>query len=138
MGTKYAGKNLLVAVNTGTYAAPTWTTIGGQRTLDLGRSADEIETSDKTSAGWKSFLAGLKEWSLECELMIETSDAGRQAVESAFANDTRLDVAIQLNASNIYRGYANVTEFSLAAPHDDAWSGSLTLKGDGALTPVAY
>lgn len=138
MGDKHAGKDLLVAVNTGTYAVPVWTSIGGQRTLDLGRSADEIETSDKTSAGWKSFLAGLKEWSLEVEIMIEESDSGRQTIESAFANDTRLDMAIQLDASNIYRGYANITEFSLSAPHDDAWTGSLTLKGDGALTPTSY
>lgn len=136
--TKYAGKSLLVCVNTGTYAAPTWTSIGGQRGLTLDRSSDEIDTSDKTSSGWKSFLQGLKEWTLEVEACIETSDSGRQTVESAYNNDTRLDIAVQLSGSNIYRGYANVTQFSLEGPYDDAWTGSITLKGDGALTPTSY
>jgi TP901-1 family phage major tail protein len=138
MGDKHAGKDLIVCVNTGTYAAPVWTSIGGQRTLSLGRTADEIETSDKTSAGWKSFLAGLKEWTLEVEVVIEESDNGRQTLEDAYENDTRLDIAVQLDASTIYRGYANITDFSLEAPYDDAWTGSLTLKGDGALTPTSY
>ena len=53
--TASAGKDYLIYLNTGsTEASPTWTLLGGQRSGDLSRQADEIDASHKTSGGWKS------------------------------------------------------------------------------------
>ena len=56
-----AGKDYLIYLNTGaTEANPTWTLLGGQRSGDLSRQADEIDASHKTSGGWKTTLPGLR------------------------------------------------------------------------------
>ena len=48
--TATAGKDYLIYLNTGaTEAAPTWTLLGGQRSGDLNREADEIDASHKCS-----------------------------------------------------------------------------------------
>ena len=63
-----AGKDYLLYVNTGaTETSPTWTLVGGQRSGDLSRKADEIDASDKTSGGWKATLPGLRSWSIDLE-----------------------------------------------------------------------
>lgn len=74
-----AGKDYLIYLNTGeTEATPVWTLLGGQRSGDLARKADSIDASNKTSGGWKSSLAGLREWSIDLESVVILNDAGSQ------------------------------------------------------------
>ena len=62
------GKDFLIYINTGeSEANPTWTLIGGQRSGTLNRSAESLDASHKTSGGWKSTVAGLREWSIDLE-----------------------------------------------------------------------
>lgn len=135
---KHAGKDVLILVNTGTTGSPTWTSIAGQRGTTLNRKGDAIDTSDKTTSGWKTSLQGLKEWSCEAEIIIETLDNGRQALETAFNAGTNVDICLQLNESVIYRGTAAVTEFTIDTPHDDVMSGKITLSGASALTATSF
>mgnify|MGYP002660179116 CR=1 FL=1 len=61
VSTATAGKDYLIYLNTGASEdAPVWTLLGGQRSGDLTRQADEIDASNKTSGGWKSVIPGLK------------------------------------------------------------------------------
>ena len=53
--TATAGKDYLIYLNAGeSDTNPTWLLLGGQRSGDLSRQADEIDASSKTSNGWKS------------------------------------------------------------------------------------
>ncbi len=56
-----AGKDILLAIyNTG---GDKLLAISGQQGLTINRSADSIEiTSKDTAGGWKSKIAGMKEW----------------------------------------------------------------------------
>ena len=83
--TATAGKDYLIYLNTGTTeAAPTWTLLGGQRSGDLNREADEIDASHKTSGGWESTLPGLRSWSIDLETIYLAGDIGAKFLEAAF------------------------------------------------------
>ena len=88
-----AGKDYLLYVNTGTTeAAPTWTLVGGQRSGDLSRKADEIDASDKTSGGWKATLPGLRSWSIDLESVYLAGDTGAKFLEAAFLNNKQVNI----------------------------------------------
>ena len=66
-----AGKNYLIYLNVGTDETTNaeWLLLGGQRSGDVSRKADSIDASHKGSGGWKSTIAGLKEWSIDLETL---------------------------------------------------------------------
>ena len=106
--TATAGKDYLIYLNTGTTeAAPTWTLLGGQRSGDLNREADEIDASHKTSGGWKSTLPGLRSWSIDLETVY---------------------------LAGFVTGWGSITECSLSTPHDDVATLKGTISGDGPLS----
>ena len=83
--TATAGKDYLVYVATaGTASNYTWTLVGGQRSGTLNRTAEEIDTSHKTSGGWASTIAGLRSWSLDMESIYLAGDEGAKFLEAAF------------------------------------------------------
>lgn len=75
--TATAGKDYLIYLNAGeSDTNPTWLLLGGQRSGDLSRQADEIDASSKTSNGWKSTIPGLRNWSLDLESVYLAGDKG--------------------------------------------------------------
>ena len=59
-----AGKDILLAIFDET--GENLLAIAGQQGLTINRSADSIEvTSKDTVGGWKSKIAGMKEWSID-------------------------------------------------------------------------
>ena len=63
-----AGKDILLAVWDSTGAK--LMAVSGQQGLTINRSADSIEiTSKDTQGGWKSKIAGMKEWSIDLSLI---------------------------------------------------------------------
>ena len=65
ISTATVGKDYLLMINTGTFAVPVWTVVGGQRNSKLTEKADSIDVSDKATDGWSSKLAGMKSWSID-------------------------------------------------------------------------
>ena len=58
-----AGKDILLAIRS--MDGSKLLAISGQQGLTINRSADSIEiTSKDTMGGWKSKIAGMKEWSI--------------------------------------------------------------------------
>lgn len=132
-----AGKDYLIYLNTGTSeAAPTWTLLGGQRSGDLSREADEIDASHKTSGGWKSTLPGLRSWSIDLESVYLKDDAGAKFLEEAFLVGKQVNVKFEYPDKSYVTGWGSVTECSLSTPHDDVATLSGTIKGDGALSEL--
>lgn len=131
-GQKLAGVDVLVKLGSPAVA------IGGQSGATLNRSMNVIETTDKTSNGWVTKIGGTKEWSIDMDAFLVVSDAGYQALSTAFAN--REEVDIEMAIGNItYSGKALLSDFPVEAPSDDAVTFSITLEGTGELmeTPIA-
>lgn len=133
--TATAGKDYLIYLNTGTTeAAPTWTLLGGQRSGDLNREADEIDASHKTSGGWKSTLPGLRSWSIDLETVYLAGDTGAKFLEAAFLAGKQVHVKFEYPDKSFVTGWGSITECSLSTPHDDAATLKGTISGDGPLS----
>lgn len=129
------GKDYLIYLNTGTTeAAPTWTLLGGQRSGDLNREADEIDASHKTSGGWKSTLPGLRSWSIDLETVYLAGDAGAKFLEAAFSEGKQVHVKFEYPDKSFVTGWGSITECSLSTPHDDVATLKGTISGDGPLS----
>lgn len=133
--TATAGKDYLIYLNTGTTeAAPTWTLLGGQRSGDLNRKADEIDASHKTSGGWKSTLPGLRSWSIDLETVYLAGDTGAKFLEAAFLAGKQVHVKFEYPDKSFVTGWGSITECSLSTPHDDVATLKGTISGDGPLS----
>ena len=133
--TATAGKDYLIDLNTGTTeAAPTWTLLGGQRSGDLNREADEIDASHKTSGGWKSTLPGLRSWSIDLETVYLAGDTGAKFLEAAFLAGKQVHVKFEYPDKSFVTGWGSITECSLSTPHDDVATLKGTISGDGPLS----
>jgi TP901-1 family phage major tail protein len=133
--TATAGKDYLIYLNTGTTeAAPTWTLLGGQRSGDLNREADEIDASHKTSGGWKSTLLGLRSWSIDLETVYLAGDTGAKFLEASFLAGKQVHVKFEYPDKSFVTGWGSITECSLSTPHDDVATLKGTISGDGPLS----
>lgn len=133
--TATAGKDYLIYLNTGTTeAAPTWTLLGGQRSGDLNREADEIDASHRTSDGWKSTLPGLRSWSIDLETVYLAGDTGAKFLEAAFLAGKQVHVKFEYPDKSFVTGWGSITECSLSTPHDDVATLKGTISGDGPLS----
>lgn len=133
--TATAGKDYLIYLNTGTTeAAPTWTLLGGQRSGDLNREADEIDASHKTSGGWKSTLPGLRSWSIDLETVYLAGDTGAKFLEAAFLAGKQVHVKFEYPDKSFVTGWGSITECSLSTPHDDVATLKGTISGAGPLS----
>ena len=129
-----AGKDIILSVfdATGTDLLA----ISGQKGLTINRSADSIEvTSKDTQGGWKSKIAGMKEWSVDNDGFYIPSHASHKAIGTAFQNSDPVCIKIVNGKTkkSMFGGLAYVTDYSLEAPYDDGMTYSMSLEGNGAL-----
>ncbi len=113
-------------------AAATVTDIGNW-SLDLG-----VDVLEDTSLGddWKTFIAGLKEWSASAEgtWNVASDTAGQKALQDAFLAGNTVALKLYVNATNNYSGNAIITGISIEDPVDDIVSFSVEFQGTGAPT----
>jgi predicted secreted protein len=100
--------------------------------LELG--ADTLEV---TALGddWKTFIAGLKEWSASAEgfYSVHTDTTGQKALQDAYLNSTEVALKLYVNTTNYYSGSAYLSGLSIEDPVDDTVSISFEFQGTGAL-----
>lgn len=114
--------------------------ISGQQGLTINRSADQIEiTSKDTQGGWKSYLAGMKEWSIDNDGLFVPSDESHSILSQAFENSEPVCVKVVDGKRKVgmFGGLAVVTDYPIEAPHDDAVTYSVTLSGMGPLVDLS-
>ncbi len=131
-----AGKDILLCVFNST--GDKLMAISGQQGLKLTRSAETIEVTSKDSQGWKSSLAGLKEWSIDNEGLYVLSEETHEGLGKAFTNGTMVCVKIINNKTKaaLFGGLAYITEYTVEAPYDEAATYSITLEGNGPLVDL--
>lgn len=113
--------------------------ISGQQGLTINRSADQIEiTSKDTAGGYKAYLAGMKEWSIDNDGLFVPTDESHRILSQAFENGDPVCVKVVDGKRKVgmFGGLAVVTDYPIEAPHDDAVTYSLTLSGMGPLVDL--
>ena len=127
--TKIKGLEVLLYVGTNVVA--------GQRGASLSMSADDIDITDKTTEGYKAFLAGLKEWSISCDGLVCVGDAGYDALVDAFLNAEEVQVQLKNEAGTFgYQGTVSIASMDFDAQYDDALTYSCELKGASKLEKI--
>lgn len=129
-----AGKDIILAVfsDDGTSLLA----ISGQQGLTINRSADSIEiTSKDTVGGWKSKIAGMKEWSIDNDGLYVPDDESHTVLSKAFENGEPvcLKVINSKEKKGMFGGLAVITDYPIEAPYDDAVTYSISFEGMGAL-----
>lgn len=113
--------------------------ISGQQGLTINRSADQIEiTSKDTQGGWKSYLAGMKEWSIDNDGLYVSNDQSHRILSQAFENSDPVCIKVVdgKRKAGMFGGLAVVTDYPIEAPYDDAVTYSITLSGMGPLVDL--
>lgn len=129
-----AGKDILLAVYNADGSK--LIAIGGQQGLTINRSADSIEiTSKDTAGGWKSKIAGMKEWSIDNDGLYVPGDEAHSILSQSFENSDPVCIKVidGKRKRGMFGGLAVITDYPLEAPYDDAMTYSLSLEGMGAL-----
>ena len=131
-----AGKDILLAV---------WNTDGtkllavsGQQGLTINRSADTIEVNSKDGDGWKSKIAGLKEWSIDNDGLYVTDEDSHKALGAAFESGDPVCIKVvnSKTKKGMFGGLAVITEYTVEAPFDDAMTYSVSFAGMGKLVDL--
>lgn len=108
--------------------------VAGQRNATLSLSSDTIDTTAKDTGDWRTFLAGLKSWTLSCDGLYVTADAGILELENSFLNGDTVTVKLAKDTDWTATGEAVITSLDYDASLEDVMSFSVELQGTGALT----
>lgn len=132
-----AGKDVLLCVYNAT--GENLLAISGQQGLTINRSADTIEiTSKDTEGGWKSYLPGMKEWSIDNDGLYVPNDQSHGILSTAFENGDPVCIKVVngKTKTGMFGGLAVITDYPIEAPYDDSMTYSITLSGMGALADL--
>ena len=132
-----AGKDILLCLFTsdGTKLLA----IAGQQSLTINRSADTVETTSKdTKGGWKSQMAGMKEWSIDSDGAYVMGAESHKELQKYFESGALMCIKIVdiKESKPLFGGLAVLTEYTLEAPYDDAMTYSCSIAGNGALVDL--
>ena len=134
MARKIAGAEVLLQVKDGSNLV----TVAGQSGTTLNMSADTIDVTDKTSGGWKTSMAGLREWSIDQDVFYTIGDASNKLLMDAFVNREPIEAVIRIGKNDeadgtTFTGQVYITDFPLDLALDNAVSVSMSLAGASAL-----
>lgn len=136
MARKIAGAEVLLKVKQG---EGTLIPVAGQQGMTVNLSADTMDVTDKTSDGWKTYMPGLKEWSIDQDVFYTVGDASNKLLLDAYLNGETVVVDVlagkESEAGAIhFTGEAYITSFPFDFSLDNAASVSMSLSGASALT----
>ncbi len=85
---------------------------------------------------WKSFVAGLKEWSASAESSwaVATDTNGQTAAQAAFLAGTTVEVRLYVDGTNYYSGNAYITGLSVSTEVSGIVTASWDFQGTGELS----
>jgi hypothetical protein len=133
--------------NTGTYESPVWNEVPNAKDVALGGDAEEVDVTTRKNAGFKATVAGLKDASVEFDMVWDTEDADFSAFQDAFFATTPAEKAIEVAVmdgdiavagNEGLRATMAVTNFSRNEPLGEALTVSVTLKPTYADNPPEW
>lgn len=105
-------------------------------------SMDEIDQTNKDSAGWKQIIGGLRSWSVSADALYQNeAESSKKAFTDFWDNiENRTKVFVELTRAGTltsdnkyYHGEAYVTSLSVNGGTEDQSTFSVSLTGSGAL-----
>jgi len=129
--TNYAGKNFLL--KTGTWSGGT--TVADCKTHSLKVNNEQVDITNKSSAGWRTLLANAGVQSVDITLGgVMTSDTGFETLQGyAFANSINA-LAMQWADGDTLEGNFAVSNFEITGEHNGAQQFTCTLQSSGQPT----
>lgn len=109
------------------------------RNVTFNNTRESIEdTARDTTTGYKSFIGGLGEWSVEGEIVKKYPvSTAAEAVKTAFlANSNLSNVQVLDSQGNGFKGDVAVTNYTENQPNADVVTISFTFSGRGTPTEV--
>ncbi|AGK52033.1 phage tail tube protein [Bacillus sp. 1NLA3E] len=118
--------------------AGTFITIASQRGAKFTEEVDTIETTSKSSNGWKEYDYALAGWKISCDGAYVLNDAAYDKLKTAMRNKTKVKAKWSETGSSgdVETGDALVTSRELDAPYDAEVTYAFELLGTGSPTTV--
>lgn len=115
--------------------------LGGQTGSTLNRESATIDTTDKTSGGFTTSIAGLISWSVDCDGFVVLGDSAFELIEDAFMSRKEIDVEIRVGANSeaegvTYSGSGYIVDLPLEFASDSAVTYALSISGASPLEKV--
>lgn len=128
-------------VNTGTQQSPVWSEVDTARDVNFGLTAGDVDDTSRTARGWRSRLAGLKEWGADFEMIYDVTNTAWELVRQAYFQGTALEILaldgdVATDNNEGVRGTIFVTDFSKAEPLEDVMINNVSMVGNGTPTWV--
>ena len=104
--------------------------------VTISASIDTIETTDKDSAGWKTFISGDKSWTISGSANLDwsaTENVSQTFTDFSAGTAVAVDVGSATNAK-FYSGSGIITSWSLSAPRNALSTFSFEVQGTSTLT----
>lgn len=80
--------------NTGSFASPTWNEVPNVKDLTLGLDKDETDVTTRASGGFKEFVDGMIDASVEFSMLWDDADEDFTALRTAFFAKTPIEFAV--------------------------------------------
>ena len=80
--------------NSGSYGSPTWVEIDNVKDLTLNLDKDETDVTTRGSGGFKEFVDGMIDASIDWGMLWDTADANFTAIRTAFFAKTNIEFLI--------------------------------------------
>lgn len=106
--------------------------VGGQRNIQLNRSSNAIDITNKIKSEWQENLQGLKTWGVTCNGIYVINSESLSLLEECFMESKDVEVTIIIGSKK-YNGKAIITNFPVNATYDKQFKYNITLLGNGAL-----
>lgn len=111
-------------------------TLSLEMEVSLSGSLDTIETTDKDSAGWKTFIGGDKTWTASGSANLDwsaTENISQTFTDFTTGTAVAIDVGSAVDAK-FYSGNGLITGWSFEGPRNGLATFSFEVQGTGALT----
>ena len=130
------GNECVLYYNAGTSGSPSWQELDTVRDVTLSLSANDVDDTSRTTNGWRSRLAGLREWGLSFEMIYNPDNTAWQKVREAYFNGTAIEILaldgdITVDGQEGVRGTVYVTSFERAEPLEDVVVNNTEMVGNG-------
>jgi len=115
--------------------------IACETSCEINFDADMRPASPVDAGGWKSFIPGLKGWTvnLNAQMLITSAQANQTTILNAFMSGDRIGIRFASKFTDIsnfeLKGYAYIQNGGISAAVNTNVGYTTTLLGDGALNP---
>lgn len=130
------GADVLLLVNTGTDAAPTWTAVGSQRNVTFTEERDMIDVSTKESPN-RRVIPGRYSATVELESLYVPDDNALTLLRTAIRQGTKVQVMRQEASNNVEKAYGYISNREEEMPDQAECTVSVTVEIDDGWTPAA-